>query len=82
MVSIKSQLAIVACLATAATAFESISVPANITADESFSLTITTNDADSAYNNYRVYLDTTPPGYTGGPSCKSTKVYRRKKRQN
>ncbi|KAF1350737.1 hypothetical protein BDV97DRAFT_397737 [Delphinella strobiligena] len=65
----KVQLAIAACLATAATAFESISVPTDITAGEDFTLTVTTNNSDSAYTSYRVYLDTTPPGYTGGPSC-------------
>lgn len=69
MIFSRSQLAIAACLATAAHAFESIAVPAAITAGETFTLTVTTNDADSAYSTYRVYLDTTPPGYTGGPSC-------------
>ena len=69
MVSSKRQLALAA-IVTAAQAFESLSVPAAITAGETFTLTITTNDTDSAYDSYRVYLDTTPPGYTGGPSCK------------
>lgn len=71
MVSSKTQLAIAACLATAATAFDSISVPTDITAGQDFTLTVTTNNSDSAYASYRVYLDTTPPGYSGGPSCKS-----------
>jgi len=69
MISSKSQLAI-AVLATAAHAFDSISVPANVTAGQPFTLTTTTNDTDSSYTSYRVYLDTTPPGYEGGPSCK------------
>lgn len=50
-------------------AFEAITVPAAIVAGQAFNMTVTTNDSDSAYAYYRVYLDTTPPGYSGGPSC-------------
>ncbi|KEQ94514.1 hypothetical protein AUEXF2481DRAFT_5996 [Aureobasidium subglaciale EXF-2481] len=52
-----------------ARAIDTISVPDVITADSPFTLTITPKDDDDASGNYRIYLDTTPPGYAGGQSC-------------
>ncbi|KAL1297286.1 hypothetical protein AAFC00_004841 [Neodothiora populina] len=69
MVHFTRHLAIAATLGATAQAFESLSVPDAITAGEEFTLTVTAGDADDAYSSYRVYLDTTPPGYKGGPSC-------------
>lgn len=69
MISSIFQLALVACLPIMTQAFEAITVPAAIVAGQAFNMTVTTNDSDSAYAYYRVYLDTTPPGYSGGPSC-------------
>ncbi|KAI5273930.1 hypothetical protein E4T47_02952 [Aureobasidium subglaciale] len=50
-----------------ARAIDTITVPDVITADSPFTLTITPKD--DASGNYRIYLDTTPPGYAGGQSC-------------
>jgi hypothetical protein len=52
-----------------ARAIDTITVPDVITADVPFTLTVTPKD--STPGNYRIYLDTTPPGYAGGQSCKS-----------
>lgn len=48
-------------------AIDTITVPDVITADTPFTLTVTPKDDTSG--NYRIYLDTTPPGYAGGQSC-------------
>ncbi|THY99537.1 hypothetical protein D6C95_04523 [Aureobasidium pullulans] len=50
-----------------ARAIDTITVPDVITADSPFTLTVTPKD--DASGNYRIYLDTTPPGYAGGQSC-------------
>ncbi|KAK6006383.1 hypothetical protein QM012_006793 [Aureobasidium pullulans] len=48
-------------------AIDTITVPTLITADVPFTLTVTPKD--DTPGNYRIYLDTTPPGYAGGQSC-------------
>jgi hypothetical protein len=53
-----------------AKAIDTITVPGVITADVPFTLTVTPKD--DTPGNYRIYLDTTPPGYAGGQSCKSS----------
>lgn len=60
------------CIVTAH-AFSAISVPAVVAAGSDFVLSITAGTDDASYTSYRVYLDTMPPGYTGGPSCKLSK---------
>ncbi|KAI4728567.1 hypothetical protein E4T49_03638 [Aureobasidium sp. EXF-10728] len=50
-----------------ARAIDTITVPDVITADVAFTLTVTPKDTTPG--NYRIYLDTTPPGYAGGQSC-------------
>ncbi|KAG9518188.1 hypothetical protein KCU93_g8483, partial [Aureobasidium melanogenum] len=50
-----------------ARAIDTITVPDIITADQPFTLTVTPKD--DTPGNYRIYLDTTPPGYAGGQSC-------------
>ncbi|KAI5197202.1 hypothetical protein E4T39_07415 [Aureobasidium subglaciale] len=50
-----------------ARAIDTITVPDVITANSPFTLTVTPKD--DASGNYRIYLDTTPPGYAGGQSC-------------
>jgi hypothetical protein len=50
-----------------ARAIDTITVPGVITADVPFTLTVTPKD--DTPGNYRIYLDTTPPGYAGGQSC-------------
>ena len=62
------RLGLAACaLFIGANAIDSITVPSVITAGSDFTLTVTPKDDESG--NYRIYLDTTPPGYTGGQSC-------------
>lgn len=62
------RLGFVACaLFLGAKAIDTITVPDVITADSAFTLTVTPKDDTSG--NYRIYLDTTPPGYAGGQSC-------------
>ena len=61
-------LGLAACaLFLGARAIETITVPNVITADVPFMLTVTPKD--DTPGNYRIYLDTTPPGYAGGQSC-------------
>ncbi|KAG9959448.1 hypothetical protein KCU61_g7394, partial [Aureobasidium melanogenum] len=50
-----------------ARAIDTITVPDLITADVPFTLAVTPKD--DTPGNYRIYLDTTPPGYAGGQSC-------------
>ncbi|CAD0097101.1 unnamed protein product [Aureobasidium vineae] len=53
-----------------ARAIDTITVPDVITADVAFTLTVTPKDTTPG--NYRIYLDTTPPGYAGGQSFNLT----------
>lgn len=74
------RLGLAACaLFLGARAIETITVPNVITADAPFTLTVTPKD--DTPGNYRIYLDTTPPGYAGGQSCMFEKSYKHIRRQ-
>ncbi|KAK4960656.1 hypothetical protein LTR66_012962 [Elasticomyces elasticus] len=69
MFSSSVPVVLAACYAIAVNAFETITVPGAIPADSKFTMTATAGSNDTSYSTYRVYLATTPPGYSGGPSC-------------
>lgn len=50
-------------------AFDEILAPSTITADVSAQIQLTASSFDLQFDQYRVYLATTPPGWGTGPAC-------------
>lgn len=78
MLSSKLSLVLSTCI-IACEAFNSVSAPAVVTAGSAFTVSVVAGPAEASFSSYRVYLDTMPPGYTGGPSCKLAKQFKHKR---